>query len=59
MAGRNMIIDRGILFGVVLTSTSFACVDSSSAAGFPLRAITLVVPFSPGGNVDSTALIAG
>jgi tripartite-type tricarboxylate transporter receptor subunit TctC len=59
MAGANMIIDRGILFAVVLASTSLARVDSSAAAEFPQRAITLVVPFSPGGNVDSTARIAG
>ncbi|SHI03928.1 Bug family tripartite tricarboxylate transporter substrate binding protein [Bradyrhizobium erythrophlei] len=52
-----MIIDRRVLFAVA--SIFLASVDGSAATEFPQRAITLVVPFSPGGNVDSTARIAG
>jgi tripartite-type tricarboxylate transporter receptor subunit TctC len=54
-----MIFDRRVLFVVVLASIHLARVNVSAAADFPQRPITLVVPFSPGGNVDSTARISG
>jgi tripartite-type tricarboxylate transporter receptor subunit TctC len=54
-----MIFQCRILVAVVLASIFLDRVNVSAAAEFPQRAITLVVPFSPGGNVDSTARISG
>jgi tripartite-type tricarboxylate transporter receptor subunit TctC len=59
MAAVNMIFDRRVLFVAVLASMHLGSISVSGAADFPQRPITLVVPFSPGGNVDSTARISG
>src|SRR3981081_3542614 len=44
-------------FLVALVLAVFACIAGAQAQGFPSRAITLVVPFPPGGSTDAAARI--
>lgn len=48
---RKSFLTAGLALGAM------TCAAVASAADFPQRTITLVVPFSPGGNVDATARI--
>ena len=45
--------------GVAIAWSAFAVIAGAQAQGFPLRPVTLIVPFPPGGSTDTAARILG
>lgn len=52
-----MNLSRRAFVATALAFGAMAAAGGASAADYPDRTITMVVPFSPGGNVDATARI--
>jgi tripartite-type tricarboxylate transporter receptor subunit TctC len=61
MANRKKLLTMKTLtkFAAVIALAWVPCVSASSAAAFPSRVITIVVPFPPGGPTDQSARLIG
>src|ERR1700690_1941722 len=46
-----------ILLGCMLAAICGASLDGASAADYPTRTVTLIVPYPPGGGVDAMARV--